>query len=175
MDLCKMTVSQLREMLLARKISASELLSVHLERIERSHLNAYITLNDKAMEAAREIDLRISSGQELPPLAGIPIAVKDNISTKGLRTTCASKMLENYSQPVLSSSVRLIWTSLEWALPQRILHSDQSEIQEIRHALPAAHQEDLLLRSAPEKLSSLSELTREDLFVSLLQCAELLG
>ena len=99
MDLCKMTVSQLREMLLARKISASELLSVHLERIERSQLNAYITLNDKAMEAAREIDRRIRSGQELPPLAGIPIAVKDNISTKGLRTTCASKMLENYIPP----------------------------------------------------------------------------
>lgn len=94
-----MTVSQLRELLLGRKISAEEILSAHLERVHSSQLNAYITLNEEALRAAQETDRRISSGEDLPPLAGIPVAVKDNISTKGLRTTCASKMLENYVPP----------------------------------------------------------------------------
>ncbi len=73
-----------------------DLMSELFERIERSKLNAYITLNkEDALRLAEEYDRGKLKGR----LAGIPVAVKDNISTKGLRTTCASKMLYNYIPP----------------------------------------------------------------------------
>ncbi len=66
------------------------------ERIEKSKLNAFITLNkDEALRKAEEFDRGKLNGR----LAGIPVSIKDNISTKGLRTTCASKMLANYVPP----------------------------------------------------------------------------
>ena len=71
-------------------------------------LNAYITFNDQAENAAEKADRLIAKGGDIPPLCGIPIAVKDNISTKGLRTTCASKMLENYIPPYSATAVELL-------------------------------------------------------------------
>ncbi|MHC1584672.1 MAG: Asp-tRNA(Asn)/Glu-tRNA(Gln) amidotransferase subunit GatA [Candidatus Syntropharchaeia archaeon] len=66
------------------------------DRIKKSKLNAFITLNEEeALKKAREIDKNGEAGK----LSGIPIAIKDSISTKGLRTTCASKILENYIPP----------------------------------------------------------------------------
>ncbi len=73
-----------------------DLIAELFDRIERSKLNAFITLNkEEALKKAEEFD----KGKLKGKLAGIPIAVKDNISTKGLRTTCASKMLANYVPP----------------------------------------------------------------------------
>ncbi|ADB58359.1 Asp-tRNA(Asn)/Glu-tRNA(Gln) amidotransferase subunit GatA [Archaeoglobus profundus] len=73
-----------------------DLIAELFERIERSKLNAFITLNkEEALKKAEEFD----KGKLKGKLAGIPVAVKDNISTKGLRTTCASKMLANYVPP----------------------------------------------------------------------------
>ncbi len=73
-----------------------DLIAELFDRIERSKLNAFITLNkEEALKKAEEFDRGKLKGK----LAGIPIAVKDNISTKGLRTTCASKMLANYVPP----------------------------------------------------------------------------
>ncbi len=72
-----------------------------LERIEKSKLNAYITVcKEEALKRAEEYDKGKLSGK----LAGVPVAVKDNISTKGIRTTCASKMLANYV-PVFDAHV----------------------------------------------------------------------
>ncbi len=72
---------------------AYDLVAEMLERIEKSRLNAYITLNRGALKLAEEYDKGKLEGR----LAGIPIAVKDNISTNGIRTTCGSKMLEDYT------------------------------------------------------------------------------
>jgi aspartyl-tRNA(Asn)/glutamyl-tRNA(Gln) amidotransferase subunit A len=73
-----------------------DLISELFDRIEKSKLNAFITLNkEEALKKAEEFDKGKLDGK----LAGIPVAVKDNISTKGLRTTCASKMLANYIPP----------------------------------------------------------------------------
>ncbi|WP_457550579.1 Asp-tRNA(Asn)/Glu-tRNA(Gln) amidotransferase subunit GatA [Archaeoglobus sp.] len=89
-----MKVSEWRERLEVEK--CYDLVAELFDRIEKSKLNAFITLNkDEALRKAEEFDRGKLKGK----LAGIPIAVKDNISTKGLRTTCASKMLANYIPP----------------------------------------------------------------------------
>lgn len=89
------------------EVSSVELVERYLERIkkENSKINAFITLDELgALRQAKESDVRRKSGNPLSPWDGIPIAVKDNISTKGLRTTCASKFLQNY-QPLYDATV----------------------------------------------------------------------
>jgi aspartyl-tRNA(Asn)/glutamyl-tRNA(Gln) amidotransferase subunit A len=88
------TINELRERIHAD--SSEEIVAEYLERIEKSKLNAFITVSKQsALLRARGID---SEGHE-GPLAGIPIAIKDNISTKGIQTTCASKILTGYIPP----------------------------------------------------------------------------
>lgn len=102
MDLYDKTAHELRDLLIKKEITATEILESVLQRIKtvESTVHAYLTLIEaKAMEEAKLIDGMIGKGDPLPPLAGIPIAVKDNISTSGIRTTCASKMLAEYIPP----------------------------------------------------------------------------
>jgi aspartyl-tRNA(Asn)/glutamyl-tRNA(Gln) amidotransferase subunit A len=76
--------------------SSGEIVAVYLKRIEKSKLNAFITVaKESALLRAKEIDSEGHDG----PLAGVPIAIKDNISTKGIATTCASKILTGYIPP----------------------------------------------------------------------------
>lgn len=101
-DLAGLTVHEASEQLRRRTISARELTDAVLERIEASEptIHAYITLRpEDARREADAIDHRRSAGEDLAPLAGIPIALKDNLSTAGVRTTCASRMLDNYIPP----------------------------------------------------------------------------
>ena len=70
----------------------------HIKKVEPK-LHAFISLNDNALEQARQIDQKIKSGQKVGAFYGMPISIKDNICIKGGKTTCASKMLENYVSP----------------------------------------------------------------------------
>ena len=102
MALYQKTAHELSELLINKEIKATEVTESVLQRIKEvePRLNSYLTLNEEAaLKTAREVDEQRARGEQLPPLAGIPIAVKDNISTKGLRTTCASKILANYIPP----------------------------------------------------------------------------
>ena len=108
MDLTSLAINEIRRQLTAKKVSAEELVSAHLDRIETADKNvrAYLTLSPaRALEQARKIDGMISAGDPLPRLAGVPMAVKDVISTRGLRTTCGSKILENYIPPYDATAV----------------------------------------------------------------------
>src|SRR5579864_7809060 len=102
------TIDSVREALAAKKISARELVADFYKRIrERNQeLNAYLTLSEeRAYAQADRIDALVSVGKPLPALAGVPIAVKDVISTRGVRTTCGSKILENYVPPYDATAV----------------------------------------------------------------------
>src|SRR6202795_1954941 len=104
------TVATVRESLLARKISARELAADFYTMIGRRNpeLNAFLTLSEeRAYAQADRVDASIARGEQLPPLAGVPMAVKDVISTKGVRTTCGSKILETYIPPYDA-------TAIEW-------------------------------------------------------------
>lgn len=100
-------IKKINELLTTKQISCSELTQKYLESIEKENaaLNAYITVTaDAAMAAAKKVDEKIQNGETLSPLAGIPMTLKDNISTKGIKTTCASKMLADYV-PVYDAAV----------------------------------------------------------------------
>ncbi len=102
MELFKLTAHELRDMLQSRQISAVEIVKSVLSRVEQveSKVRSYIALTpETALETAKGVDARIARGEELPPLAGIPVAIKDNMCTMGVRTTCASKILENFEPP----------------------------------------------------------------------------
>src|SRR6202521_4474215 len=102
------TITSVRSALQTKKISARELAAEFFARIERRNpeLNAYLTLSpDRAYAQADRVDAAIARGDVLPPLAGVPIAIKDVISTQGIRTTCASKILETYVPPYDATAV----------------------------------------------------------------------
>src|SRR6202521_2880824 len=93
------TIEGVREALAGKKVSARELAGEFYKRIEtrNSELNAYLTLSqERAYTQADRVDAMVAAGRPLPPLAGVPVAIKDVLSTGGVRTTCGSKILENY-------------------------------------------------------------------------------
>jgi aspartyl-tRNA(Asn)/glutamyl-tRNA(Gln) amidotransferase subunit A len=99
MELHDLSIREAHELLTTRKISSVELTQSVLKRAHQLDpvLHAYVTLaDDQALEQARQADKRLASGVDVTPLTGIPFAVKDCISTRGVRTTCSSKILENY-------------------------------------------------------------------------------
>ena len=102
------TVASVRQALTEKKISARELTDEFYGRIGQQNpkLNAFLTLSkERAYGQADKIDMAVSQGDSLPPLAGVPVAVKDVISTRGVRTTCGSKMLETYVAPYDATAV----------------------------------------------------------------------
>ena len=102
MRLLGFTALQIKEKILSREIQATELVGKLFKWIKdiEPNIQAFITINEKeALEKASEIDKKIGNRQKVGLLAGIPIAVKDNICTKNLTTTCASKILQNFTPP----------------------------------------------------------------------------
>jgi aspartyl-tRNA(Asn)/glutamyl-tRNA(Gln) amidotransferase subunit A len=101
------TIPEVRAALDARKISARELVKEFYTRIDRRNpeLNVYLALShERAYAQADRIDAAIASGDALPALAGVPLAVKDVISTRGIPTTCGSRILEGY-RPAYDATV----------------------------------------------------------------------
>lgn len=108
-DLTALSAAQLAGALAAGDVSSVEATTAHLERIDAvdEKYNAFLrTSADDALATAADVDSRRVSGESLPPLAGVPIAVKDNVVTKGLETTAASRILEGWIPPYDSTLVQ---------------------------------------------------------------------
>src|SRR5512133_2785127 len=99
MELYELSVQETHELLAKRKVSAEELTRAYLERIQRldPQIKSFVTVAEEtALDQARAADQRLKIGEGLTPLTGIPYAAKDSLSTRGIPTTCSSKILENY-------------------------------------------------------------------------------
>lgn len=102
MELYQLTAEKLSAMLANKECSSEELTRSVLNRIEQKdgEIGAYLTVcKEEALKKAAEVDAKRAAGEVLHPLAGIPMGIKDNICTRGIRTTCASRMLENFVPP----------------------------------------------------------------------------
>src|SRR5450759_5149061 len=109
LDLSTLTAREIRENIAAREVSAVELAESAYARIgaveERVHAFNQLT-REVALAAAERIDAAAAAGEELPPLAGVPVAFKDNMNLIGTRTTCSSKILADYESVYDCTAVR---------------------------------------------------------------------
>ena len=100
-------IKKLHEGLVKKDFSCAELTQKYIEAVERDNnaLNAYVTVTpEAALETAKKVDEKLSTGEEISLLEGIPMTLKDNISTDGIKTTCCSKILEDYT-PIYDATV----------------------------------------------------------------------
>lgn len=114
MELFEKSAYELSQMMKKKEVSSVEITKSVFERIKavESKVDAYVTLDEEnALRTAEKIDNKRAQGEQLSHLAGIPIGIKDNISTKGLKTTCSSKMLENYVPPFNASVMDKVYSA----------------------------------------------------------------
>src|SRR6056297_536899 len=111
MKIYDLTAHEVRDRLRKKEISSVELTQETYKRIEEAEgsVDAFITLTkEEAISRAGDIDRAICKGEDLPDLAGIPMAIKDNMCTDGTLTTCGSRMLGNFVPPYDATVVRML-------------------------------------------------------------------
>ena len=110
--LYSLTAMQMKDLLEKKEESSDEITKSVIDRIEKTDkdIQAYISYNfEDALKKAEKVDEKIAKGEALGKMAGIPVAVKDNMCTRHLRTTCASKMLENFVPPYDATVVKKLY------------------------------------------------------------------
>jgi aspartyl-tRNA(Asn)/glutamyl-tRNA(Gln) amidotransferase subunit A len=102
------TASEIRRRVAAREVSCEEVVRAHLDRIAATEpaIDAFLLVSaDRAIDRARRLDASLAAGEPAPPLAGVPLAVKDVLHVEGLPTTCGSRALEGYRPPFAATAV----------------------------------------------------------------------
>lgn len=100
-EILSLGIRQLRELYKKKEVKPSEVIKTILEEIytKDKEIHSYLYVNEKVVDEGKQLDEKIQKGENLKELEGIPISIKDNICTKGIKTTCASKILENFIPP----------------------------------------------------------------------------
>lgn len=108
MDICSMTAVELGKKIKAKEISVSDAVCAYFAQIERveADINSFVTIDrEGALKRAEKVQELIDNGTLTGPLAGVPVAVKDNMCTKGMLTTCSSRILENFKPTYTAEAV----------------------------------------------------------------------
>ena len=116
MGLSELSVQSLQKKYIDKEISAVDCVKDVFQTIRDKdpHLKAFLTLNEAAaLKEAERIDQKRAKGQSLGKLAGVPIAIKDNLMTIGMPTTCSSKILEGYMSPYNATVVEKLKAEVE--------------------------------------------------------------
>ena len=108
MSLTSLTAVELGKKIKAKEVTAVEAMEAVLAQIKKSEetVNAYVTVDEEgALKRAAEVQKKIDAGELEGPLAGVPVAIKDNMCTEGMLTTCSSKILGNFIPTYTSEAV----------------------------------------------------------------------
>lgn len=107
MNILKSDLIELRDAIQKKQVKATEVVSAFLNQIHQhnKNINAFVEINDRAMEAAQKMDEAIAANKPMGPLAGLPVGIKDMLCTRGIRTTAGSKILHNFIPPYSSTVV----------------------------------------------------------------------
>ena len=111
MNITDLTVHELQEKLKNKELTITEITQAYVDRINEKEkdVEAFVTtLTDEALEQAKDVQAKVESGEIKGELAGIPIGIKDNLCTKGIRTTCSSRMLEDFVAPYNATIVEKV-------------------------------------------------------------------
>ena len=110
MEIEKLSVKEILELLDSNKVTSVDLVNAYFDRIDKyeDNIGAFVTLTkDYALDRAKKADEERKNGSK-KALLGVPIAIKDNICTKGIKTTCASRMLEDFVPPYSATVIEKI-------------------------------------------------------------------
>ena len=148
MSLLDCTAVELAAKIKAGEVTAVEAMQAVVAQIEKSEdkLNCYVTFDkEKALQAAAKADDDIKAGKLTGPLAGVPFAIKDNMCTEGMLTTCSSKILGNFVPTFSSEAVIKLQEAGaviigKTNMDEKQVHSEQLRIQEIQSTFLVVHQ-----------------------------------
>ena len=167
MSLMSLTAVALGKKIQAGEVTVEEAVLDALEQIEKKEdtIHSYVTVLEKEaiLEKAKEIQKKIDAGELTGPLAGVPVAIKDNMCTEGVLTTCSSKILYNFVPTYTSEAVKNLeaqlssekqtWMSSRWEVQQRPLLTELRETHTIRSmyraVLPVVPVRQLRRRNVP--------------------------
>ena len=149
MNLLSLTAVELGKKIKAHEVSVEEATRAALDAIaaKEDAVHSFVTVDEEgAMKRAAEVQKLIDDGTLTGPLAGVPVAIKDNMCTKGMLTTCSSKILYNFIPTYTAEAVlnlekaeRPTWMSLPWEVPQRPLLLERPKIHGIPNMYRAVH------------------------------------